>query len=145
MTHVTRQFPVHADQGAAIDYLKDFSHATEWDPGTVACERLDSGPVRVGSTWHNTSRLILISTELTYELTELREDGLVFVGTNTTATSVDRIDVLPSAGGVRVTYDSAVAFHGKARYADPLMTLVFLKLARDTVRDLTRALERLPG
>lgn len=27
---------------------------------------------------------------------------------------------------------------------DPLMTLVFLNLARDTVHDLTRALESLP-
>lgn len=144
MTHVTRQFPVDVEQAAAIDYLKDFSNAIEWDPGTVACERIDDGPVRVGSRWHNTSRLIVITTELEYELTELREDGLLLVGTNRTATSYDRIDVRSTADGVRLTYDATVTFNGKAKYADPLMTLVFLKLTRDTVRDLTRALEALP-
>ncbi len=144
MVHVTRQFPVRVDQGTAINYLKDFSHATQWDPGTVACERIDAGPIRVGSRWHNTSKLIVISTELEYELTELRDDGLVFVGTNKTATSYDRINVIATDGGVRVTYDATVTFNGKARYADPFMLLIFLKLARDTVRDLTRTLESLP-
>ncbi|MBA2695010.1 MAG: SRPBCC family protein [Actinobacteria bacterium] len=144
MVHVTRQFAVNVDQAAAIDYLKDFSNAVEWDPGTVACERIDDGPIRVGSRWHNTSKLIVINTELEYELTELRDDGLVFVGTNTTATSYDRINVISTGGGARLTYDATVTFNGKARYADPLMTLIFLKLARDTVRDLTRALEALP-
>lgn len=58
----------------------------------------------------------------------------------------DRIDVRPDGDGdgVRLTYDATVTFNGKAKLADPLMTLVFLKLARETVRDLTRPLEALP-
>ncbi len=145
MVHVTRQFPVRVEQSVAIDYLKDFSNATHWDPGSVANERLDEGPIDVGSTWHNTSKLLFINTELTYELTQLRADGLVFTGTNSTATSIDTIDVLPSAHGpgVRITYDSHVTFNGKARYADPLMTLIFLKLAGETVQGITRELEKL--
>lgn len=143
MVHVTRQFPVRVEQSVAIDYLKDFSHATQWDPGSVANERLDTGPIGVGSTWRNTSKLIFINTELRYELTQLRGDGVVFVGTNTTATSVDTIDVIADEHGVRVTYDAHVTFHGKARYADPLMTLIFLKLAGETVQGITRELEKL--
>ncbi len=143
MVHVTRQFFVQAEQSKVIDYLKDFGNATEWDPGTVACERIDSGPIEVGSTWHNTSRLIFINTELTYELTELRDNGVVLTGTNSTATSVDTIDAIHSDGGVRITYDANVTFNGKAKYADPVMLLIFLKLARDTVRDLTAALQKL--
>lgn len=84
-----------------------------------------------------------IKTELEYELRELREDGMVFVGTNKTATSTDRIDVVPHPDGARITYDATVEFNGAAKFADPLMHLVFLKLARDTVRDLTRTLERI--
>lgn len=144
MVHVTRQFTVRADQGAVVDYLKDFSHATQWDPGTVSCTRLDSGPVQVGSRWHNVSKLIAVKAELEYELVELRDNGVVFVGTNEGSRSVDTIDVLPADDGVRVTYDANVTLKGKAKYAEPLLFLVFQKLARDTVRDLTRALERLP-
>lgn len=144
MVHVTRQFTVRADQAAVVDYLKDFSHATEWDPGTVSCTRLDSGPVQVGSRWHNVSKLVVVKAELEYELVELRDNGVVFVGTNEGSRSVDTIDVLPAEGGVRVTYDANVTLKGKAKYAEPLLFLVFQKLARDTVRDLTRTLERLP-
>ncbi len=143
MVHVTRQFTVRADPARVVDYLKDFSHAEVWDPGTVSCTRLDDGPVQVGSRWRNVSKLIAIKTELEYELRELREDGMVFVGTNKTATSTDRIDVVPHPDGARITYDATVEFNGAAKFADPLMHVVFLKLARDTVRDLTRTLERI--
>lgn len=143
MVHVTRQFEVKVEQAAAVDYLKDFGNATQWDPGSVSNERIDDGPLAVGAQWHNTSKLLFINTELTYELTELRDNGMVFTGTNQTATSVDTIDVLPSANGVRITYDSHVTFNGKARYADPLMSLIFLKLAGETVDGITRELEKL--
>lgn len=143
MVHVTRQFQVKATQDVAVEYLKDFGNATQWDPGSVSNQRIDSGPIGVGSTWHNTSKLIFINTELTYELTELRDNGMVFTGTNKTATSIDTIDVLPSEAGIRVTYDSNVTFNGKAAYADPLMTLIFLKLAGETVDGITEALEKL--
>lgn len=145
MVHVTRQFTVNVGQSVAIDYLKDFGHATDWDPGSVANERLDSGPIKVGSTWRNTSKLIFINTELRYELTELRDNGVVFVGTNKTATSVDTIDVITASDGkgVRITYDANVTFNGKARYGDPFMTLIFLKLAGETVDGITRELGKL--
>ncbi len=145
MVHVTRQFKVNVEQSVAVAYLKDFGNATDWDPGSVANERLDSGPIQVGSTWRNTSKLIFINTELRYELTQMRDDGVVFVGTNATATSIDTIDVIPAGdgNGVRITYDANVTFNGTARYADPLMTLIFLKLAGETVAGITRELGKL--
>lgn len=143
MVHVTRQFTVNVEQSVAVDYLKDFGNATHWDPGSVANERLDSGPIQVGSTWHNTSKLIFINTELRYELTQLRDNGVVFVGTNKTATSVDTIDVIADDGGVRITYDANVTFNGKARYGDPFMSLIFLKLAGETVAGIRRELGKL--
>ncbi|MGC1206440.1 MAG: SRPBCC family protein [Ornithinimicrobium sp.] len=143
MVHVTRQFPVDVEQSVAVEYLKDFGNATAWDPGSVSNVRLDDGPIRVGSAWHNTSKLIFIKTELRYELTQLRQDGMIFTGTNKTATSIDTIDVIADDQGVRITYDSFVTFNGKARYADPLMHLIFLKLASETVEGITRELSRL--
>lgn len=143
MVHVTRQFLVDVEQAVAVEYLKDFGNATDWDPGSVSNERLDEGPIRVGSAWTNTSKLIFIKTELRYELTQLRQDGMVFTGTNATATSIDTIDVIADGHGVRITYDSLVTFNGKARYVDPLMHLIFLKLAGETVDGITRELGKL--
>ena len=68
---ITRIFTVLRPASVVIDYLKDFGHAVHWDPGTQSCRRVDSGPVRVGSVWHNVSLFIGRRVELTYRLTVL--------------------------------------------------------------------------
>ncbi len=145
MVNVKRTFDVQVNPSVAVDYLQDFANAEEWDPGTVSCTRTGdaTAPVGVGSTWHNVSKLAGSKTELEYELREKSADRVLFVGTNKTATSYDDISVEPAEGGSRVTYEATVNFNGAAKLVDPLMKLLFLKLARDTVRDLTKALERL--
>ena len=74
MTTVSRTFDVRPEPAVVVDYLKDFSHAEEWDPGTESCTRIDAGPVQVGSTWHNVSKIAGVSTELTYTQAETRFD-----------------------------------------------------------------------
>jgi hypothetical protein len=49
-----------------MEYLKDFTHAEEWDPGTQTCTRNDAGPIAVGTSWHNVSKIFGVTTELTY-------------------------------------------------------------------------------
>jgi hypothetical protein len=146
MTTVTRTFTVTPAPRVVIDYLKDFSHAEEWDPGTQTCDRLDQGPVAVGSRWHNTSKIVGISTELIYQLSELSEGRIVLVGTNDSATSTDTITVRPgSEGGSEVTYQAVITMKGAAKLASPLVKLVFEKIGNDTEKEMTRALNRLPG
>ncbi len=145
MVHVIRTFEVHVNPSVALEYLKDFSHAVEWDPGTVSCERIgdEFAPIEIGAKWHNVSKLIVISTELEYELRELQADRIVLRGTNKTATSIDDIRVEPSTAGSMITYEATVTFNGAAKLTDPLMKLIFLKLAKDLVVDMTKALEKL--
>ena len=113
---MSRTFTVTPPPSVVVDYLKDFSHAEEWDPGTERCERLDSGPVRVGSRWHNESKIAGVSTELTYELTELTAERIVLVGKNETATSTDTITVVPDGTGSEVTYEAVIEMSGAARW-----------------------------
>jgi carbon monoxide dehydrogenase subunit G len=143
MTNVTRTFAVKASAAAVIDYLKDFSNAEEWDPGTVSCTRIDSGPIQVGSRWYNKSKIAGVSTELTYELTELDADHIVLVGTNDTATSTDTITVRPHDTGSEVTYDAVIEMRGAAKLAAPLIKVIFEKVGNDTEHDLTRVLSGL--
>lgn len=143
MTTVTRTFTVSPPPAVVLDYLKDFTHAEEWDPGTQSCTRLDSGPVAVGSRWHNTSKIAGVSTELTYELTELTADHLVLVGTNDSATSTDTITVRPHAEGSEVTYQAVIEMQGAAKLASPLVKLVFEKVGSDTEDDMVRVLDGL--
>ncbi len=143
MTTVSRTFTVNPAPGVVIDYLKDFSHAEAWDPGTEKCTRLDAGPVQVGSRWHNESKIAGVSTELTYELTELTDERIVLVGTNESATSTDTITVTPHAGGSEVTYEAVIEMKGAARLAAPLVKLVFEKVGNDTEDDMVRVLNSL--
>ncbi|MGJ9422909.1 SRPBCC family protein [Aeromicrobium sp. CF3.5] len=143
MTKISRTFTVKPAPATVIEYLKDFSHATEWDPGTEACDRNGSGPVQVGSTWHNTSKIAGVSTELTYELTELTDSRVQFMGSNETARTTDTIDIVPSGSGSEITYEANIEMSGAARLATPFVKLVFEKIGSDTEEDMVTVLNRL--
>lgn len=143
MTEISRTFTVDPAPSVVLDYLKDFSNAEEWDPGTEKCDRLDQGPVTVGSRWRNTSKIAGVSTELEYELRELTDSKIVFVGTNDTATSTDTITVVPWGSGSEITYDADIELKGAAKLATPVVKLVFEKIGSDTEDDMVAVLNRL--
>ena len=143
MPSVTRTFQVSAPPSSVVPYLADFSHAEEWDPGTERCVREGNGPVEVGASWHNESKIAGISTELTYTLEELTDSRIVLVGRNDTATSTETIDVLPSDDGSEITYENEIEFKGAAKLAAPAAKLVFEKVGNDTVKQMTEVLNSL--
>lgn len=142
---MSRTFDVRPEPAVVVDYLKDFSNAEEWDPGTESCDRIDAGPVQVGSTWHNVSKIAGVTTELLYTLQELSDDTIVLVGANDSARSVDTITVVPNPDGAgsRVTYEAVIELKGAAKIADPIMKIVFEKIGSDTEDDMTTVLNRL--
>jgi carbon monoxide dehydrogenase subunit G len=145
MPVVSRTFIVTPPPRAVLDYLVDFANATQWDPGTQSCLRLDSGPVVVGSTWHNVSKVAGVETELTYTLTERAPHRLVFVGVNDSATSTDTMTAIAHGSGTEFTYKANIEMHGLGRLAAPAIKLVFEKVANDTVTQLTTVLNGLVG
>jgi carbon monoxide dehydrogenase subunit G len=145
MPAVERTFQVTPSPAVVVEYLKDFARTEQWDPGTQSTTRTDSGPIAVGSTWHNVSRIAGIETELDYTLRELTPDKLVFVGVNDTATSTDSITVRPSGTGSELTYHANVDLHGLSKVAAPAVKVVFEKLAHDTVLQMTEVLNGLSG
>lgn len=143
MPSVTRTFEVTVPPSVVIPYLADLSHAEEWDPGTVRCVREGTGPVEVGASWHNESKIAGISTELTYTLEELTDSRIVLVGRNETATSTETIDVVPAGGGSEITYENEIEFKGAAKVAAPAAKLIFEKVGNDTEKQLTEVLSSL--
>jgi carbon monoxide dehydrogenase subunit G len=145
MVHVERSFVVEKPADVVVDYLKDFANAEAWDPGTVRCTREASsrGPVAVGTTWHNVSKIRGKETELQYKLTRLESQRLTFVGTNKTATSTDDMTFATIGNTTRVTYTSDIVFNGLAKLADPFMKRVIEKLGDETVVKMTGVLNAL--
>ncbi|MEV6715830.1 SRPBCC family protein [Lentzea sp. NPDC051208] len=139
---VEREFTVASTPEGVVEYLRDFSRAEQWDPGTVSCTRLDDGPVEVGSRWRNVSSFLGRKTELVYELTRDDPGGLQFVGRNDTATSTDDISITPgdTPGTARIAYRAHVEFNGLAKFGAPVAKLALEKLGNDTEKNLIRVL-----
>jgi len=145
MPTVSRSFRVTPAPQAVLGYLAEISHAEQWDPGTVTCTRNDPGPVAVGASWHNVSKVAGLKTELTYTLQRLTRDTLVFVGQNKGATSTDTITVESDGAGSKLTYRADLEMHGASALLSPAMKLIFEKVANDTERQLTKVLNALPA
>jgi carbon monoxide dehydrogenase subunit G len=143
MPTVARSFTVTAPPPRVIDYLKDFGNTEEWDPGTQTCTRRGDGKIGEGASWHNVSKIFGVTAELTYTLEKLTESTLVFVGENKSSTSTDTITVDPDDSGSRLTYRAELEMKGAAKILNPVMKLVFEKLASDTEKQLSTVLNQL--
>lgn len=143
MATVTRTFTVQPAPAAVIDYLKDFSHAEAWDPGTEECTRQDANPIKVGSRFHNKSKIAGVSTELEYTLTELTDDRVVFHGENDSAETTDTITVVPHADGSEITYEAVIEPKGAGKLAEPIMKLLFERIGTKTEKQMTEVLNGL--
>lgn len=144
MIDIERTVTTDRPAEAVFAYLSDFANATEWDDGTVACERVggDGGP---GTRYLNTSRFLGRETTLEYVVQELAVPTTFRIqGRNATVTSSDTITVLTGAGSsTKVTYRAVFEFHGRSRWVEPLLRLPLRRLADRTERTLSEALDRL--
>ena len=108
-------------------YLTDFSTTQEWDPGVVEAERLDQGPITVGSRFRLVARFLGRRAELTYAIVHHDPGERVTLrGENATVVSLDtmRFSDTPG-GGTRVGYEADLTLKGPLRALDPLLGLAF--------------------
>ncbi|MER7667499.1 SRPBCC family protein [Kitasatospora sp. NPDC096128] len=140
MISVERRMVVEQPAGEVLRYLADFGNTAEWDPGTVSCVRLDSGPVVAGARWRNTSRFRGRQTELVYRLDDYRPDRLVFIGHNRTVTATDDISLRASEGRTLLVYRASLRFNGLARLVAPFLRAEFERLADAVAERLPRVL-----
>jgi carbon monoxide dehydrogenase subunit G len=143
MASIRRRIDVGKPVDTVVGYLKDFAHAEQWDPGTETCTRLDAGPLREGSTWHNVSNFLGRRVELIYRLERATPDQLTFVGTNDAAQSIDDLTFHPLGDATRVTYHANIRLRGLARLADPVVYLALRRLADKVAPRLQHAISEL--
>jgi carbon monoxide dehydrogenase subunit G len=140
---VERTLVIEQSPGAVIEYLEDFAHTEEWDPGTVRCTRLDPGPVLVGSRWRNVSRFRGRETVLEYALVRRDPGRLVFRGENRTVVAVDDLTIDAHDQGCRLVYRAELTFKGLAALVAPLLRRSFEELADQVEQQLPSVLARL--
>lgn len=140
--HVERTFTVARPIEVVFDYLADFTHTDEWDPGTVETTRTQ-GDGGVGTLYANTSEFMGRKVELTYEtIVHRRPEELKFRGKNKSATATDWLRFSRvSDGATQIHYRADFEFALLIRLVAPLVLGRKLeKLADETVEQLRTAL-----
>ncbi len=129
--------------GQVFDYLSDFTHTTEWDPGTVHTEKT-SGDGGVGTTYHNVSKFMGRETELEYTVIDLVPiQRFALRGVNKTVSAQDTMTFRSVGGGTEVTYVAAFEFSGIAKYLGPLTKPGLNKLGDEAESGMRTALAKL--
>ena len=127
----------------AFDYLADFSHTAEWDPGVAEARQLDDAPVRLGTRFHVVVAFLGRRIPFEYEITSYeRPQRLALRGRGGSVLSIDELTFCPRDGGTRVTYEARLELAGVAQLADPLLDLFFQRLGAISARGLRETVAR---
>jgi len=129
--------------GPAFEYLSNFEHTSEWDPGTPVVDERTDGPVRVGSVYHAEAEFRGKRQPLEYVVTALSESSITLRGENPTVVSVDTITVRPNDTGASVHYRAEFTIKGWKRVAEPFLKGTFHGLAQPAVQGMKRKLDSL--
>lgn len=140
---VERTFTVARPVEAVFDYLSDFTHTNEWDPGTIDTKRV-SGDGGVGTTYANKSEFMGRATELDYETIAYdRPHKLQFRGHNKSATATDSMTFTPGPDAMttEIHYRADFVFGTLVSLIAPLLFKGKLEtLADETAEQIQKAL-----
>ena len=140
---ITEQIEVARDAAATFDYVSEFEHTAEWDPGIAEARKLTDGPVRVGSEYDVVALFRGKRQRFRYRVTEFDEGRrIVLAGDGEKARSVDEIVVEPAGSGSRITYRAEITLKGLRRIAEPLLKPMVNQTGEDAVAGLKRTLDR---
>ena len=110
-------------------YVADFANAQEWDPGVASAERLDAGPVRLGSRYRLDVRIGRRVAPMEYQVSIFEPSTrVVLVGSGSGVSAVDEIRLERTPGGTRVDYTADIRLGGVMRIIQPFLGRAFAKL-----------------
>jgi hypothetical protein len=124
-------------------YLATFSNAVDWDPGVLAGEQLDPGPVAVGTRFRLVVPFAGRRLPLTYRVTGLQPGReVVLAAISGLLCATDKIAVTDTAAGSAVSYEAEVRLRGPLRVLDPLLRPRFRAVADRAAAGLAHVLAR---
>ena len=131
--------PLPPDQ--AFDYMADLSNFAEWDPGVIRARQVEGEEPAHGAAYDVTVKGFPQPVTLRYRLDGFeRPDRFVARAESSLLTSLDTIVVSPDGDGSVVTYDAELTLNGPLGLADPLLSVVFDRIADRAATGLIAAL-----
>ena len=126
----------------AFAYVADFANSHEWDPGVATSERVDDGPVGVGSRFRLGVRLGPRVASMEYRITVFEPPNrVVLVGSGSGVSAVDEIRFERFASGTRLDYTADIRLGGLLRLLQPFLGGAFANVARNAADGLQRTLD----
>jgi len=145
MAHYHATVESRSPAAETFGYLATFSNAAEWDPGVLAGEQLDAGPLGAGSRFRLKVPFLGARMSLTYEVIRFVPGREVQLGAASgLLRSTDTVVVTGAADGSTVSYDAEVQLRGLLRMLDPLLRPGFRVVAERAAAGLADALSRRP-
>jgi hypothetical protein len=141
MTQYVAVVPSTWSVARAFGYMSDFSNAQFWDPSIRVARRISDGDVTVGSLFELTVRFAGRDKVLRYQVTEFVPDQrVVFSSTTGALLSRDALTFERRPDGCEMTYHAELRFSGAAAIANPLLAVLFRRLADQASASLRRVL-----
>jgi Polyketide cyclase / dehydrase and lipid transport len=127
-------------------YLATFSNAAEWDPGVLAGEQLDQGPVRVGTRFRLIVPFLGRRLPLIYHVTAYGpHHEVVLDAISRLLRATDRIVVTEDGDGAKISYTAEIRLRGPLGLLDPVLARGFRGVGDRATAGLARALSAAPA
>jgi hypothetical protein len=127
-------------------YLATFSNAAEWDPGVLAGEQLDPGPVRVGTRFRLIVPFLGRRLPLTYHVTAYEPHReVVLDAISRLLRATDRIVVTEDGDGAKVSYTAEIRLRGPLGLLEPVLARGFRAVGDRATAGLARSLSAAPA
>ena len=142
MTMLRERIETNLPIDDAFAYVADFANAQEWDPGVATAQRLDDGPVGVGSRFRLGVRLGPRVAPMEYRISVFEPPTrVVLVGSGSGVSAIDdiRFERLDSATGLDYTAD--IRLGGVLRLVEPFLGGAFTNIGRNAADGMQRTLD----
>jgi len=132
MARTTQTRIVEGTPAAVFDLLAAFERTAEWDPGVSSAERLDPGPVAVGTRFRVVARFLGQSVPMTYQVVRHQPPHALELEGEASASRAHDVIVLRPVGdgATEVTWSLTLRGRGPMRLADPFLGPVLRRLGR---------------
>jgi carbon monoxide dehydrogenase subunit G len=137
MARISAPLSVPTPIEVAFDNVADFTTTATWDPGITASERLDHGPLGIGSRFEVQAKLGPVSVPLVYEITAYERPHRVVLETKGLLHhGVDDVTFVAEDGGTQVTWKAMFRLRGPGRLIDPVLAVGFRRTVAEAVEGL---------
>jgi carbon monoxide dehydrogenase subunit G len=142
MAVLKERIETNLDIDDAFAFIADFSNSANWDPGVASSERLDPGPVRVGSRYRLGVRMGSRVAPMTYTVTHLDAPRrVVLAGEGSGVSAIDDISFEATATGTTISYVADIRLKGVLRLLAPFAGGSFRRIAENARAGMQRTLD----